>query len=76
MLEQGVSLSDGLSSLSLKQDAERSQWQVTMHEGRNRQIRRTFEALGYTVARLHRVEFGNYSLGALKPGEWSVVESP
>ena len=36
---------------------------VTMHEGRNRQIRRTFTALGYTVTRLHRTNFGNYALG-------------
>jgi len=41
-----------------------------MSEGRNRQIRRTFDALGYTVKKLHRTNFGNYSLGDLKRGEW------
>jgi len=43
-------------------------YEVTMQEGRNRQIRRTFAALGYTVTRLHRITFGPYSLGCLKPG--------
>jgi len=41
---------------------------VTMHEGRNRQIRRTFEALGYSVQTLHRTHFGPYMLGNLKAG--------
>lgn len=43
-------------------------YQITMHEGRNRQIRRTFAALGYTVIRLHRTQFGPYTLGDLEPG--------
>jgi len=41
-----------------------------MSEGRNRQIRRTFAALGYTVTKLHRTDFGNYSLGDIKRGEF------
>lgn len=45
-------------------------YRITMHEGRNRQIRRTFSALDYTVTRLHRTTFGPYTLGDLKPGEF------
>lgn len=45
-------------------------WRITMREGRNRQIRRTFEALGYEVTDLLRTEFGEYSLGDLKDGEY------
>ncbi len=41
---------------------------VRMHEGRNRQIRRTFAALGYTVTMLHRRQFGAYKLGDLPAG--------
>ena len=41
---------------------------VILTEGRNRQIRRTFDALGYTVTKLHRTQFGKYELGNLKPG--------
>lgn len=48
-------------------------YKITMHEGRNRQIRRTFAALGYTVTKLHRISFGNYSLGDIKPGEYTIV---
>ena len=44
-----------------------------MQEGRNRQIRRTFAALGYNVERLHRTNFGNYALGGIKRGKWQVV---
>ena len=45
-----------------------SHYTVIMHEGRNRQIRRTFAALGYRVTRLHRTGFGPYELGDLPSG--------
>jgi len=65
----GVHLEDGPSKLSLeRRDDQRIEWTVTMHEGRNRQIRRTFAALGYTVKTLHRTSFGAYTLGELKAG--------
>lgn len=44
-------------------------YQVTMHEGRNRQIRRTFASLGYTVTSLHRTNFGMYALQNLSVGQ-------
>jgi len=49
-------------------------YRITMHEGRNRQIRRTFAALGYLVTALHRTTFGNYSLGDIKTGEHLLVD--
>ena len=68
--EPGVLLEDGLSKLKLtKINADGLDWEVVMHEGRNRQIRRTFESLGYIVSRLHRTNFGNYQLGEIKPGQ-------
>lgn len=45
-------------------------WIVTIHEGRNRQIRRTFSALGYTVRQLHRIRFGDFSIDDLKTGQF------
>ena len=44
-----------------------------MSEGRNRQIRRTFAALGYEVIGLERIEFGKYKLGDLKPKEFKKI---
>lgn len=62
--EFGIQLQDGLSKLGLERlrDGDETMWIVTMHEGRNRQIRRTFDALGYDVPRLHRTVFGNHHL--------------
>ena len=68
----GVQLPDGPSRLTLERqhDGDDRRWIVQMNEGRNRQIRRTFAALGYTVKKLHRTDFGNYSLGGMKRGEF------
>ena len=48
----------------------RARYIVKLSEGRNRQIRRTFAALGYRVTSLHRTQFGHYQLSSLKPGEY------
>lgn len=76
--DHGVMLEDGVSQLMLERqsDTERTRWIVTMSEGRNRQIRRTFAALGYTVVALHRTHFGPYSLGTLAPGAFVSVNKP
>lgn len=69
----GVSLHDGSSTLHLKPlTSSRRDWQVTMHEGRNRQIRRTFAALDYEVIHLHRISFGSYQLGDLELGKYRI----
>lgn len=73
--DYGIQLEDGPSKLSLeRQDDTRLNWIITMHEGRNRQIRRTFEALGYTVVTLHRTHFGPFSLDTLQSGSSELVE--
>jgi 23S rRNA pseudouridine2605 synthase len=73
--DYGVNLDDGPSKLQLERmnDTDRKSWIVTMHEGRNRQIRRTFGSLGYTVAKLHRTNFGNYSLGDIPVGKFEII---
>lgn len=65
--DHGIQLADGTSKFQLSRlaDNDSTQWLVTMHEGRNRQIRRTFAALGYNVARLHRTGFGPFTIGQL-----------
>jgi 23S rRNA pseudouridine2605 synthase len=74
--DYGVQLEDGTSQFTLERlrDDARNEWQITMKEGRNRQIRRTFAALGYDVKKLHRTNFGNYSLGDIKPGGYKIVD--
>lgn len=64
----GVNLEDGSSQFQLERmiDSDDHKWRVTMSEGRNRQIRRTFDAVGYTVTKLHRTNFGSYSLNGLE----------
>jgi len=74
--DYGIQLEDGYSQLTLTRlnDDSRREWIVSMHEGRNRQIRRTFAALGYSVVKLHRTRFGNYSLGDIKSGEHTLTD--
>lgn len=71
----GIEIGDGVSRMELERmDEGRKRWKVTLHEGRNRQIRRTFAALGYTVVKLHRVQFGAYRLDGLDDGEFVEVQ--
>ncbi len=80
----GVQLEDGPSKLSLERrddettppEKQRLRWKVTMHEGRNRQIRRTFATLGYEVTALHRTSFGEYKLNSLASGKYETIPSP
>lgn len=73
--DNGIALEDGVSKFELEKvlDNRRDMWRIRMNEGRNRQIRRTFAALGYNVTALHRTDFGPYSLGTLKPGEFEII---
>lgn len=71
----GIQLPDGRSQMGLSKIGEsRKKWDVSISEGRNRQIRRTFEALGYKVVSLHRYKFGPYELSGLPEGEFTEVK--
>ncbi len=70
-VQQGVRLEDGVSALQLQ--GQGRHWTVTMTEGRNRQIRRSFSALGYNVTSLQRTQFGTYQLGQLASGQYQMV---
>ena len=54
----------------LRQGKEKATYEITIHEGRNRQIRRMCEAAGLTVLRLCRVREGALELGSLGVGKW------
>jgi len=73
--DHGIQLEDGHSQLMLERlsDDNRLEWQVTMSEGRNRQIRRTFASLGYEVQKLHRTQFGSYQLNTLPSRHYILV---
>lgn len=68
----GVEIGDGVSKFKIIKNGEAS-YIVILHEGRNRQIRRTFAALGYTVVKLHRTQFGKYELGDLESGKYVII---
>lgn len=69
---QGVELDDGPSRLKIDQ-VKGSSLRVAISEGRNRQIRRTFAALGYEVRGLHRTAFGPYDLGTCSRGRHRIL---
>ena len=51
-------------------DGEKTMFYITIHEGRNRQVRRMVSSVGHDVLRLRRVQVGPIRLGTLKKGEW------
>jgi 23S rRNA pseudouridine2605 synthase len=51
-----------------------SKLHVTIHEGRNRQVKKMFEAVGCRVAHLKRIAIGELELGSLAPGAWRRLE--
>lgn len=57
-----------VSLLSVQE--QRARLRITIHEGRNRQIRRMCSIAGMTVTRLRRISEGSLQLGTLKPGQW------
>lgn len=73
-LDEGIKLPDGIfrpEQVRLEKINERSCWlQLTLREGKNRIIRRGFEALGRRVSRLQRQSVGPVSIGSLKEGSW------
>jgi 23S rRNA pseudouridine2605 synthase len=70
-IERGIMLDDGLSKMTV--NGKDRDWTVIITEGRNRQIRRTFERLNYKVLNLHRVSIGNYHLDGLALGKYKLV---
>lgn len=77
---QGIEL-DGKKTAPCKAEEFRiidncSYLEVELHEGRNRQIRRMVEALGYKVRELHRVEFAGLRVDGLRPGQWRLLTPP
>ena len=71
---EGVKL--GLAPSSAPDEGfSKCSYTVILSEGRNRQIRRTFAALGYKVTALHRTQFGKYQLTDLQPGKYVIIKA-
>ena len=71
-LEKGIMLEDGMTHPAIVQDVKvdpRFNYSITIHEGRNKQVKRMFASLGHEVRALKRVRMGNLMLGNLAEGK-------
>jgi len=77
-LRTGVQLEDGLTApaevVLIRPGPPRAEVEITLHEGRNRQVRRMFQAVGHPVLALARVAIGPLRLGNLPLGRWRELE--
>ncbi|GGG17112.1 ribosomal large subunit pseudouridine synthase B [Lysinibacillus alkalisoli] len=75
-LQRGIQLEDGktapakVSMMSADESAQKAICEITIHEGRNRQVRRMFDAIGTPVVKLKRERFAFLDLYGLTPGEY------
>lgn len=69
-LGEGVELEDGRSAPARVRRISADTLEITIHEGRKRQVKRMCEAVGHPVRRLERVRFGPLELGDLPRGGW------
>lgn len=79
MLRKGIKVEDYITHPAevdlLDSMPGRSVVKISIHEGKNRQVRKMFESLGYTVVSLHREAVGNVTLGNLPYGRWRHLTS-
>jgi pseudouridine synthase len=73
-LAEGVELEDGMTAPAAVFCLAPSRGELTLHEGRNRQVRRMLEAVGHPVRRLHRSTYAGLTLEGLEPGAWRELE--
>jgi len=74
-LRRGVELDDGPTRPARVRRLDGNTVELTIHEGRNRQVRRMLEAVGHPVVRLHRSRYGPLTLEGLEPGAWRELEA-
>ena len=80
-INQGIVLEDGHKTLPAKvkhirkeKDAKQTTFDLILVEGRNRQVKRMMEALGYQVKRLHRKQLGFLRVDDLSQGEYRILK--
>ncbi|MDF2751156.1 MAG: pseudouridine synthase [Gaiellaceae bacterium] len=69
-LAEGVELEDGPTAPARARRLAGARFELVLHEGRNRQVRRMVEAVGHRVRHLHRSVYAGLTLDGLAPGEW------
>ena len=74
-LRDGVELEDGRTRPAEVRRIDGARIELAIHEGRNRQVKRMFEAVGHRVRRLHRSRYGPLELEGLEPGAWRELEA-
>ncbi len=74
-LREGVELDDGMTAAGRASQPTPGVLRITIHEGRNRQVRRMCEAIGHPVKRLVRVRIGPITDRSLPPGTWRALTS-
>lgn len=78
-LRTGIELEDGMTAPAEAEyydadpDNKQSIIQITIYEGRNRQVRRMFDAIGYPVERLRRIKFGSLQLSGVGRGRYRML---
>lgn len=79
-LEEGIKIEDYITKpakvqiLKIDKEKNTSRIEITIHEGKNRQVRKMCQAVGYPVIALHRAEIGNISVKDLKIGQWRYLK--
>jgi 23S rRNA pseudouridine2605 synthase len=73
-LEEGVELEDGRTAPAKVRMLTPGIVELTIHEGKNRQVKRMLEAVGHRVIRLHRSAYAGLTLEGLEPGQWRELE--
>jgi 23S rRNA pseudouridine2605 synthase len=72
-LREGIELEDGRTAPAHVRMLGPHELELTIHEGRNRQVRRMLAAVGHPARALHRSRYAGIGLGDLGPGEWRAL---
>ncbi len=79
-LRRGIALEDGVRTAPAEvkriDEGETNAWfEIVLHEGRNQQIRRMFDAIGHSVVKLRRVRIGHLTDDRIAPKQWRFLTS-
>lgn len=72
-IRDGIVLSDGKTAPAFVKRYSAHRIEITIHEGKNRIIRRMFGFLGHKIKKLERIKIGRLQIGKLKPGQYKVM---